>query len=55
MMEDVVHSLEGKLLTDSPLTYKIPLAADIPAQFNVALLKNNANDKGIYSSKVNLK
>ncbi|XP_064607972.1 xanthine dehydrogenase/oxidase-like isoform X2 [Liolophura sinensis] len=51
MMEEVVHSPEGKLLTDSPLTYKIPLAADIPAQFNVALLKNNLNDKGIYSSK----
>lgn len=42
----------GRLRTHAPSTYKIPVAGDIPAQFTVKLLDNNANvEHTIYRSK----
>lgn len=32
-------------------TYKIPGFADIPAEFNVSLLKGSTNPRAVYSSK----
>ena len=42
---------EGRLLTHSPDTYKIPAAGDTPPIFNVALLKNARQKNTIYGSK----
>ncbi|MGB0848511.1 MAG: xanthine dehydrogenase molybdopterin binding subunit [Thiolinea sp.] len=42
----------GRLMTHAPSTYKIPVAGDIPTEFNVKLLENNINpEKTIYRSK----
>ncbi len=42
----------GRLRTHAPSTYKIPVAGDIPTQFTVKLLDNNANvEHTIYRSK----
>ena len=42
----------GRLMTHAPSTYKIPVAGDIPPEFNVKLLENNINpEKTIYRSK----
>ena len=35
--EELVCDEEGRLLTHAPSTYKIPVAADVPADFRVAL------------------
>jgi len=39
-MEEVIWNPAGKLLTHGPSTYKIPVAGDIPAHFNVHLFDN---------------
>ena len=52
MMEELRHSPGGYLYTRGPGMYKIPTAGDIPAQFNVTILKNNANPRAVFSSKV---
>ena len=56
MLEENVHSKEGKLLSRGPHTYKIPSINMIPQQFNVTLLKGakNQSPKALYSSKVSL-
>lgn len=41
--EEVKWDDRGKLLSDSPATYKIPAIADRPVEFNVSLLKNVPN------------
>ena len=42
----------GRLLTDSPATYKIPAIADAPAVFNVRLLEDAPNEEDtIFHSK----
>jgi xanthine dehydrogenase large subunit len=49
--EELVYDSEGRLATHAPSTYKIPVAADVPAMFNVRLA-NTANPKPtIYRSK----
>ncbi|XP_041455770.1 xanthine dehydrogenase/oxidase-like [Lytechinus variegatus] len=51
-MEQVKMSREGALLTQAPQTYKIPLASDIPPEFNVTLLREGLdNINTVYSSK----
>ena len=35
--EELVYDEQGRLLTHAPSTYKIPVAADVPADFRVAL------------------
>jgi xanthine dehydrogenase molybdopterin binding subunit len=49
--EDVKWDAQGKLLSRSPSTYKIPTADDIPMDFRVALLENAPNPGTIHNSK----
>ena len=50
--EELCFSLEGKLLTTGPSTYKLPGSRDIPKIFNVKLLENADNEeKTIFRSK----
>ncbi|XP_051880287.1 xanthine dehydrogenase/oxidase-like [Pristis pectinata] len=50
-LEELRYSPDGVLYTRGPGTYKIPAAGDIPAEFNVSLLREAPNKKAIYSSK----
>nr|QEO19121.1 rosy [Rhagovelia antilleana] len=50
-IEDPVFSPEGMLYSRGPGAYKIPGFADIPAEFNVSLLKGASNPRAVYSSK----
>ncbi|XP_054265333.1 xanthine dehydrogenase-like [Macrosteles quadrilineatus] len=50
-IEETVHSPQGALLSRGPGAYKIPGFGDIPAEFNVALLKGAPNPRAVYSSK----
>ncbi|CAN2388442.1 acting on CH or CH2 groups [Pristimantis euphronides] len=50
-LEELKYSPEGDLYTRGPGMYKIPAFGDIPAQFNVSLLRDCPNSKAIYSSK----
>ncbi len=50
--EELVWDEKGRLLTDSPMSYKIPAISDAPADFRVQLLENNANPQHtVYRSK----
>lgn len=50
--EQLWWNVAGRLMTHAPSTYKIPLADDVPAKFNVALLQNQPNSEAtIYRSK----
>jgi xanthine dehydrogenase large subunit len=49
--EELVWSDAGKLMTHAPSTYKIPVASDRPAIFNVSLWKNENAEETIYRSK----
>lgn len=49
--EEIKWNKEGKLLTYSPDTYKIPTIGDIPKIFNVELLKGYAQPGTIGNSK----
>ena len=51
LLEQVVHSPAGSLLTRGPGAYKIPAFNDIPVEFNVSLLRGAANPRAVYSSK----
>ncbi|KAI5709871.1 hypothetical protein M8J75_003796 [Diaphorina citri] len=51
VMEELMFSPSGVLYTRGPGTYKIPGFADIPAEFNVSLLKGAPNPRAVYSSK----
>lgn len=51
VMEELVYSPGGVLYTRGPGTYKIPGFADIPAEFNVSLLRGAPNPRAVYSSK----
>ena len=50
-MEELVWNGDGRLLTISPSTYKIPTVADVPDAFRVRLLERAAQDGVIYGSK----
>eukprot|EP00794_Sanderia_malayensis_P018317 gene18317-biopygen12264 len=47
MMEQLVHSPSGVLLTRGPGAYKIPSFNDVPTEFNVSLLKGTFTPWGI--------
>jgi xanthine dehydrogenase large subunit len=49
--EEIKWDKKGRLLTHSPDTYKIPTVNDIPAVFNVELLKDYPNEGTIRKSK----
>jgi len=49
--EELKWDNQGRLLTHSPDTYKIPSVGDTPLVFNVTLLKNAAQKNVIHGSK----
>jgi xanthine dehydrogenase large subunit len=49
--EELVYDAAGRLATHAPSTYKIPVAADIPADFNVHLADTVNPKPTIYRSK----
>ena len=49
--EELIWDDDGRLLTHSPDTYKIPSIGDTPLEFNVEFLKNAAQRNTIYGSK----
>jgi xanthine dehydrogenase large subunit len=49
--EEIIRDDRGRLLTHSPDTYKIPTAADIPAEFRVELLPGVPNPHVVRNSK----
>lgn len=50
-IEEVIYNKEGKLLTDSFSTYKIPDINFAPKQIEVNFLENSINPMGIFNSK----
>ncbi|CAH8390733.1 unnamed protein product [Eruca vesicaria subsp. sativa] len=51
MLEEYITDSEGRLLTDSTWTYKIPTVDTIPRQFNVEILNSGRHEKRVLSSK----
>lgn len=49
--ENLFYSKEGKLLSHSPSTYKIPSVQDVPRVFNVELLPNLGNTVNVRGTK----
>ncbi len=49
--EELIWDDKGRLLTHSPDTYKIPVIGDLPAVFNVRLLKHATGAGVVYGSK----
>jgi xanthine dehydrogenase molybdopterin-binding subunit B len=50
-IEELLWDDQGRLLTHSPDTYKIPAVGDMPQVFNVSLLKRATQKGVIYGSK----
>ncbi|CAG7824794.1 unnamed protein product [Allacma fusca] len=50
-LEQLMYSPQGFLFTKGPGQYKLPGFGDIPAEFNVALLRGAPNPKAVFSSK----
>ncbi|WP_437615674.1 xanthine dehydrogenase molybdopterin binding subunit [Erwinia sp. V71] len=52
--EELVWNEQGRLMTDSPASYKIPAITDVPADLRVSLLENrkNAQDTVFHSKAV---
>ena len=50
-IEELKWDDQGRLLTHSPDTYKIPAVGDMPQVFNVKLLKNAAQKGVVHGSK----
>ena len=49
--ENLVYSDDGRLLSHSPTTYKIPSIQDTPRIFNIDLITNEKNDVCVHRSK----
>lgn len=49
--EKLSYSKDGRLLTHSPTTYKIPNVQDTPRVFTVAFIENNENHRNVHRSK----
>ena len=49
--ENLFYNKEGRLMSHSPTTYKIPNIQDIPREFNIHFIENDANDVNIRKSK----
>lgn len=49
--EKLFYNKEGKLLSHSPTTYKIPSIQDTPRVFNVAFIENHENHQNVHRSK----
>jgi xanthine dehydrogenase large subunit len=51
-MEELWWNDKGKLMTHAPSTYKIPVASDVPATFNVKIYESGINaEDSIFRSK----
>ena len=51
-MEELWWNDKGKLMTHAPSTYKIPVASDVPPEFNVRIYESGINaEDSIYRSK----
>ena len=51
-MEELWWNEQGKLMTHAPSTYKIPVASDVPAQFNARIYESGINaEDSIFRSK----
>jgi xanthine dehydrogenase large subunit len=51
-MEELWWNDKGKLMTHAPSTYKIPVASDVPPEFNVRIYESGVNaEDSIYRSK----
>lgn len=51
MLEQILHTPKGALITRGPGAYKIPSFNDIPGVFNVSLLRGTPNPRAVFSSK----
>jgi xanthine dehydrogenase large subunit len=49
--EKLHYSEQGKLLSHSPTTYKIPSIQDLPREFSMELLENDGNVVNVRRSK----
>lgn len=49
--ENLYYHQNGKLLSHSPTTYKIPNIQDIPREFNIELIENHSNTQNVMRSK----
>lgn len=49
--EELVYGDDGRLLSTSPTTYKIPNITDVPAVFHVAAIDNPKHQINVYRSK----
>ena len=49
--ECLVYDREGRLLSDSPTTYKIPAASDVPAALTCGFFPNDDNEENVARSK----
>lgn len=50
--EELVWNEQGRLMTDSPASYKIPAIGDVPADLRVTLVENRKNPKDtVFHSK----
>ncbi len=49
--EELIWDRDGRLLTHSPDTYKIPAIGDMPREFNVSFLSNATQRNTIFGSK----
>ena len=49
--EELVYDDDGRLLSSSPTTYKIPNVSDLPTVFNVDFLDNDLNRHNLRSTK----
>jgi xanthine dehydrogenase large subunit len=49
--EQLYYHQDGKLLSHSPTTYKIPNIQDTPRVFNIELLENHTNTQNVLRSK----
>jgi len=49
--EELLWNDKGELISNSPANYKIPTAADLPREFNVALFERAPGEASVYRSK----
>ncbi|MFS4459226.1 xanthine dehydrogenase molybdopterin binding subunit [Bdellovibrio sp. HCB2-146] len=49
--EKLFYNKDGRLLSHSPTTYKIPNVQDTPRIFNVSFIENNENHQNVHRSK----
>ncbi len=50
-MEEIIHDVNGRLLSNALSTYKIPDVHFTPEEFEVHFLENSKNPMGIFNSK----